>query len=635
MSTDQDTLLKKIRDPRDLREIAESSLPGLAEEIRSRTIDVVSQTGGHLGAGLGVVELTIALHYVFNTPSDRLIWDVGHQCYPHKILTGRNDRMPTLRKRHGLSGFTKRNESPYDPFGAGHSSTSISAALGMAMAARHKEDDRFHIAVIGDGALSAGMAFEALNNAGHIDDIRLLVILNDNEMSISPNVGAMSSYLSRILSGPLYTSLREGTGRVLGKISSTLSEAAMRAEEHVKGMITPGTLFEELGFTYFGPLDGHDFQQLLPTLRNIRDLKGPVLLHVNTQKGKGFAPAEHNPCTYHGVSPFDRQTGEIHTSNGAPPSFTKVFADQLIELAQKDSRVVAITAAMPEGTGLNHFEERFPARFFDVGIAEQHAVTFAAGLACEGLIPVVAIYSTFIQRGFDQIVHDVVLQKLPVVFALDRAGLVGADGATHAGVFDISFLRSLPGMVIMAPSDEQELRDMLATAIELERPVAIRYPRGSSTGMEASPATPISLGLSRRLRKGTDLAIVAIGHPALAAKEAADILGEEGISVSVYDARFAKPMDEQMLREAATHPWLITLEENAIQGGFGSAVLEFLVNQDLINQSLKVRNLGLPDRFIPHGSQDQLRHELKIDSDGLAEQIRELIGAPIRTAKAS
>ncbi|MBF0446354.1 MAG: 1-deoxy-D-xylulose-5-phosphate synthase, partial [Magnetococcales bacterium] len=465
------SLLKKIDSPFALRRLKEDELPRLSEQVRELTIDSVSKTGGHLGASLGVVELTVALHYTFETPEDILIWDVGHQSYPHKILTGRQDEMCTLRQEGGLSGFTKRSESSYDPFGAGHSSTSISAALGFAIANRNLKEDRWAVAVIGDGAMSAGMAFEALNNAGSFDsDLKLLVILNDNEMSISPNVGALSASLSRMLSGQVYTRLKDGTGKMLGKISMPLLDAARKAEEHVKGMLIPGTFFEELGFDYFGPVDGHDFNQLLPTLNNIKQLDGPVLLHVVTKKGKGFAPAEANPCTYHGVSPFDRNKGVLPT-NGKKATYTHVFSDTLIELAQNNNKIMAITAAMPEGTGLNEFQKRFPDRFFDVGIAEQHAVTFAAGLACNGHIPVVAIYSTFLQRAFDQVAHDVVLQDLPVIFALDRAGLVGADGATHAGVLDLTFLRSLPGLVIMTPADENELRHMLATAVELGKPV--------------------------------------------------------------------------------------------------------------------------------------------------------------------
>ncbi len=619
--------LKQINDPYALRRLAEEELPQLAEWVRELTIDTVSKTGGHLGASLGVVELAIALHYVFNTPEDRLIWDVGHQSYPHKILTGRQDRMYTLRQRHGLSGFTRRAESIYDPFGAGHSSTSISAALGMAIANHQSGNRRKAIAVIGDGAMSAGMAFEALNNAGRYkEDINLLVILNDNEMSISPNVGALSAYLNRMLSGRVYTRLRDGTGKMLGKISTPLLGAARRAEDHVKGMLTPGTLFEELGLNYFGPINGHDFGQLLPTLRNLRALEGPVLLHVVTQKGKGFAPAEANPCTYHGVPPFDRQTGAIPKEEGLP-TYTAIFSRTLVDLARKNPNIMAITAAMTEGTGLLEFQECFPDRFFDVGIAEQHAVTFAAGLACEGYIPVVAIYATFLQRGYDQIIHDVVLQQLPVVFVLDRAGLVGADGPTHAGTFDLSFLRAIPDLVLMAPADENELRSMLTTAVALGRPVAIRYPKGVAMGLEPRPADLLPVGVGRCLREGNQVALAAVGslvHPAL---QAAEILDKEGISVKVCDFRFVKPLDEQLLRQAAQLPFLATLEENTLCGGFGSAVLEFLARDGLLDNGKKVRIWGLPDRFIPQGSQNGLRAELLLDAEGIADRVRQWVGS--------
>lgn len=617
--------LTQIRDPYALRKLAEEELPQLAEQVRAFTIDTVAKTGGHLGASLGVVELTIALHYVFNTPEDRLIWDVGHQSYPHKILTERRERMHTLRQRHGLSGFTKRSESIYDPFGAGHSSTSISAALGMAIANHQLGNRRKAIAVIGDGAMSAGMAFEALNNAGRYkDDVNLLVVLNDNEMSISPNVGAMSAYLSRILSGRVYARLKDGTGKVLGKISTPLLGAARRAEEHVKGMLTPGTLFEELGFEYFGPINGHDFNQLLPMLRNIKALDGPILLHVVTQKGKGFAPAEANPCTYHGVSPFNRETGEI-SKEGGHPSYTAVFSGTLVELARKNPKIMAVTAAMPEGTGLLDFQECFPDRFFDVGIAEQHAVTFAAGLACEGYIPVVAIYATFLQRGYDQIIHDVVLQRLPVIFILDRAGLVGADGPTHAGTLDISFLRAVPDLVLMAPADENELRSMLTTAVALGKPVAIRYPKGAALGLARQPGQLLPLGVGRCLHEGDQVALAAVGslvHPAL---QAAHLLEKEGISVKVCDFRFIKPLDEQLLRQAARLPFLATLEENTLCGGFGAAVLEFLARDGLLDGGKKVRNWGLPDRFIPQGGQNALRAELQLDAEGIAERIRQWV----------
>ncbi|MGN7611789.1 1-deoxy-D-xylulose-5-phosphate synthase [Magnetococcales bacterium HHB-1] len=622
-------LLEQIQNPADLRALNENQLPLVASELRREIIETVAKTGGHLGASLGVVDLTIALHYVFNTPDDRLIWDVGHQSYPHKFLTGRRKAMQSLRQRHGISGFTKREESVYDPFGTGHSSTSISAALGMAVAAQHMQQDRRAIAVIGDGAMSAGMAFEALNNAGQMDDLPLVVVLNDNEMSISPNVGALSAYFSRIMSGPVYTKFKGGTEKVLERIAHPLKVAAQKAEEHVKGMVTPGTLFEELGFTYFGPIDGHDFNQLLPTLRNIRELVGPILLHVITKKGRGFKPAEQNPCTYHGVSPFNEKTGEIIATSDKRPTYTTIFSDTLISLAQNNQKLVAITAAMPEGTGLQNFQERFPNRFFDVGIAEQHAVTFAAGLACEGLLPVVAIYSTFMQRAYDQLIHDVALQKLPVIFALDRAGLVGEDGPTHAGTFDLTFLRTIPEMVIMAPADENELRHMLITAVECGKPVAIRYPRGKALGLEVEPPQPLAIGTGKAMRENPGpITIIAVGSLVQPACAAADHLQYEGINVSVYDGRYIKPLDEPLLRRIVKDTQhLITLEENSIYGGFGAAVLEFLAREDLLSSDLKVHTWGIPDRFIPHGKQSLLRQELTLDDAGLIHNIRKLMQA--------
>ncbi|MBF0294474.1 MAG: 1-deoxy-D-xylulose-5-phosphate synthase [Magnetococcales bacterium] len=619
------SILKSINEPHQLRALPEHALRQVADELREFTIETVSSTGGHLGASLGVVELTVALHYVFDTPEDRLIWDVGHQSYPHKILTGRRERMHTLRQRHGLSGFTLRTESRYDPFGAGHSSTSISAALGMALASRHQGQKRRAIAVIGDGAMTAGMVFEALNNAGEYQkEINLIVILNDNEMSISANVGAFSAYLSRIMSGRVYTRFKGGTGKVLGRLAPPLLDAARKAEEHMKGMLTPGTLFEELGFDYFGPIDGHDFAQLLPTLRNVKQLPGPILVHVVTRKGKGFAPAERNPCTYHGVSPFDRGKG-ILPSREATPSYTQVFSDTLVALAQSNQKIMAITAAMPEGTGLSEFQERFPDRFFDVGIAEQHAVTFAAGLACEGYVPVVAIYSTFLQRAYDQIIHDVVLQKLPVVFALDRAGLVGSDGPTHAGVFDLTFLRALPDLVIMAPADENELRHMLATAVTLGRPVAIRYPRGAVMDLPREPARTLPVGVGRILRDGTDIILAAVGQPVHPALLAANELEKQGISVGVYDFRFVKPLDAQLARKAARVKVIATLEENTTQGGFGAALLEFLAQDGSLDGGCRIRNWGIPDRFIPHGGQCELRAELELDVAGIVRRVQALL----------
>ncbi|HIJ83139.1 MAG: 1-deoxy-D-xylulose-5-phosphate synthase [Magnetococcales bacterium] len=620
-------ILKKIDTPSALRDLTQDELIRLAEEVREFTIDCVSRTGGHLGASLGVVELTIALHRVFNTPKDRLIWDVGHQSYPHKILTGRREQMSSLRQRGGLSGFTHRGESPYDPFGTGHSSTSISAALGFAIANRLSGGDRWAIAVIGDGAMSAGMAFEALNNAGQYkNELDLLVVLNDNEMSISRNVGALSAYLSRILSGPVYTRLKGGTGKVLGAISLPLLDAARRAEEHMKGMLIPGTLFEELGMKYFGPINGHDFRQLLPTLKNIRDLKGPLLLHVVTRKGKGFPPAEVNPCTYHGVSPFDRSKGVL-PSNGVKPTYTQVFSETLIQLAKANPKICAITAAMPEGTGLSAFHEQFPHRFFDVGIAEQHAVTFAAGLACEGYVPVVAIYSSFMQRAFDQTAHDVVLQQLPVVFALDRAGIVGEDGPTHAGFYDLTFLRSLPNLVIMAPADENQLRHMLLTAVNLGKPVAIRYPRGAALNLDP-PQEPeeIVIGSGRILCEGDQVSILAVGAVVFPSLQAAEKLRAEGIRVGVYDLRFVKPLDELLIRRAvASAPIVLTVEENTVCGGAGAAILEFLAADGALDRGLKIRNLGVPDRIIPHGPTTLLRNELKLDTDGIMGVVRNLL----------
>ncbi|MBF0631787.1 MAG: 1-deoxy-D-xylulose-5-phosphate synthase [Magnetococcales bacterium] len=621
------SILDKITTTASLRDLREDELVRLAEELREFTIDIVSRTGGHLGASLGVVELTIALHRVFNTPKDVLIWDVGHQSYPHKILTGRRNLMTTLRQRGGLSGFTNRSESPYDPFGTGHSSTSISAAMGFALANKLAGGNRWSIAVIGDGAMSAGMAFEALNNAGQYkNELNLLVVLNDNEMSISRNVGALSAYFNRILSGPVYTRLKGGTGKVLGAISLPLLDAARRAEEHMKGMLIPGTLFEELGIKYFGPIDGHDFRQLLPTLKNIRELSGPLLLHVVTRKGKGFPPAEVNPCTYHGVSPFDRSKGVL-PANGGKPTYTQIFSDTLIQLAEHNPKICAITAAMPEGTGLSAFHERFPNRFFDVGIAEQHAVTFAAGLACDGYVPVVAIYSTFMQRAFDQLAHDVVLQKLPVVFALDRAGVVGEDGPTHAGYYDLTFLRSLPGLVIMSPADDNQLRHMLFTAVTLGGPVAIRYPRGTALHLEP-PQIPeaIAIGSGRILCEGDQVAVLAVGNVVHPAFQAAERLRSQGIRVGVYDLRFIKPLDEHLIRQTvAKAPIVLTVEENSVCGGVGAAVLEFLAAEGVLERGLKVRNLGIPDRIIPHGAPNLLRHELKLDSEGIEQVIRDLL----------
>ena len=603
--TSQTPLLDRVNVPADTREFTGPELRQLADELRRELIRMVSITGGHLGASLGVVELTVALHHVFNTPSDRLIWDVGHQCYPHKILTGRRDQMLTLRQGKGLSGFTKRSESEYDPFGAGHSSTSISAGLGMAVARDIKGDDNAVIAVIGDGSMSAGMAYEAMNNAGSMDS-RMIVILNDNDMSIAPPVGAMSAYLSRLISSKSYRSLRHFAREMSRKFPQRLEDIARRAEEYARGMVTGGTLFEELGFFYVGPVDGHNLEHLLPVLKNLRDdeLPGPVLLHVVTQKGHGYEPAEQSPDKYHGVGKFDVVTGEQVRAKSNAPTYTKVFAKALIAEAEKDDKITAITAAMPSGTGLDDFGEAFPDRCFDVGIAEQHAVTFAAGMASEGYKPFATIYSTFLQRGYDQLVHDVVLQKLPVRFALDRAGLVGADGATHAGVYDLAYLCCLPGIIVMAPSDEAEMMHMMATAVTIDDgPSCIRYPRGEGVGVELpEKGTPLEIGKGRIVRQGKTVAILSLGGRLQESLKAADELSAKGISVTVADARFAKPMDEEMITHLAhTHEVLITIEEGS-PGGFGAHVLQFAAGEGLLDGALRMRVMTLPDKMIDHDS---------------------------------
>jgi 1-deoxy-D-xylulose-5-phosphate synthase len=612
-------LLGTIDDPADLRALPETQLPQLAGELRSFLIDSVSRTGGHLAAGLGVVELTIALHYVFDTPEDRLVWDVGHQAYPHKILTGRRDRMPTLRQGGGLSGFPRRDESPYDTFGVGHSSTSISAALGMALAARQQGERRRVVAVIGDGALSAGMAFEALNHAGTLD-LDLMVILNDNDMSISPPVGAISNHLARLLSGKLYTSMREGGKSALRSLPQ-LRELVGRWEEHMKGMVMPGTLFEELGFNYIGPVDGHDVHGLVRTLRNMRDMPGRRFLHVVTQKGRGYEPAEGEPVTYHGVTPFDRQTGKLYKGPSAGKTYTQVFGDWLADTALRDPRLMGITPAMCEGSGLTAFAKRFPERYFDVGIAEQHAVTLAAGMACEGLKPVVAIYSTFLQRAYDQLIHDVCLQNLDVTFAVDRGGLVGADGATHAGSFDLSYGRPIPNLVILAPSDEDECRRMLRTAYEYPGPAMVRYPRGTGPGAAIDLEAPaLELGRGRRRREGHGVALLAFGSmvaPALAAAETLD--------ATLADLRFVKPLDRELILDlAAGHALLVTLEENSVAGGAGSAVAELLAE-------LRVRvpciHLGLPDRYLDHADHRAQLASCGLDPAGIVARVRAELAA--------
>jgi 1-deoxy-D-xylulose-5-phosphate synthase len=617
-------LLDRVRYPADLRNFSAEQLRQLADELRAETVDTVSVTGGHLGASLGVVELTVAIHAVFDTPRDRLLWDVGHQAYPHKILTGRRDRIRTLRQGGGLSGFTKRSESEYDPFGAAHSSTSISAGLGMAVArdlkaARYvaaseqerteqdlERDERNVICVIGDGAMSAGMAYEAMNNAGGLKS-RLIVILNDNDMSIAPPVGAMSAYLSRLMSSRSFLSLRELAGRMAKRFPRGIERTARRAEEYARGILTGGTLFEELGFYYVGPIDGHNLDHLLPVLRNVREAEetGPILVHAITQKGKGYEPAERSPDKYHGVSKFNVITGEQAKAPPGPPSYTKVFADSLIAEATKDPTVVAITAAMPSGTGLDRFAKMFPDRSFDVGIAEQHAVTFAAGMATEGMKPFCAIYSTFLQRAYDQIVHDVALQSLPVRFAMDRAGYVGADGATHAGSFDISYLACLPSMVIMAPSDEAELVHVVATAVDIcDRPTAFRYPRGEGTGVALPTAGEVlTLGKGRVLREGNNIAILSLGTRLGDALKAADELAARGFPTTVADARFAKPIDTALVEQLArNHEVLITIEEASI-GGFSAQVMQHLAWKGLLDTGVKIRPMVMPDVFIDHDSQ--------------------------------
>lgn len=603
-------LLDRVSKPADLRNFSIEQLTELANELRAETIQSVSRTGGHLGAGLGVVELTVALHHVFETPKDRLIWDVGHQCYPHKILTGRRDRMSTIRQKDGLSGFTLRSESEYDPFGAGHSSTSISAGLGMAVARDFSGSDNQVICVIGDGAMSAGMAYEAMNNAGALRS-KLIVILNDNDMSIAPAVGAMSAYLSRLLSSKSYLSIRQAMKQVAAHLPKPLEQAARRAEEYTRGFVTGGTLFEELGFYYVGPIDGHRIEHLVPVLRNVRDSEanGPTLIHVVTQKGRGYPPAEAAADKFHGVTKFDVVSGTQAKAVAKAPSYTSVFAKALIAEAEADEKIIAITAAMPSGTGLDKFGEKFPKRTFDVGIAEQHAVTFAAGLATEGYKPFCAIYSTFLQRAYDQVVHDVAVQNLPVRFALDRAGYVGADGATHAGSFDLAYLGCLPNFTIMAAADEVELMHMVATAAAHDQgPIAVRYPRGEGMGL-ALPArgTPLAIGKGRIVSEGSKIALLSLGTRLGDCLKAAEDLAARGLSTTVADARFAKPLDEELIaRLAANHEVLLTVEEGAA-GGFGAAVLHHLAWAGHLDRGLKVRTLTMPDRFFEHAKpEDQL-----------------------------
>ncbi len=607
------SLLETANSPADLKAMNRADLKALAAEIRDFVIDSVARTGGHLASNLGVVELTLALHHVFDTPTDRIVWDVGHQTYVHKILTGRRERMSSLRQTDGLSGFPKREESEYDAFVAGHSSTSISAALGMAVAAKLKGEERRVVSSIGDGAMTAGMAFEALNNAGAMD-ANLLVILNDNDMSISANVGALNAYLTRLMSGRLYNNLRSKGERLLSTLPP-IHELARRAEEHIKGMVTPSTLFEEFGFNYLGPIDGHDLDALIPTLANLRQLRGPQFLHVITQKGRGYDPAEANPCLYHGVGKFKIEVG-VEAKAGNRPTYTEVFGRWLADMAEADPRLVGITPAMCEGSGLNDFAQRFPDRYFDVGIAEQHALTFAAGLACEGKKPVVAIYSTFLQRAYDQLIHDIALQNLPVTLAIDRAGLVGADGPTHAGAFDLSFLRCIPNLVIAAPSDEAECRRLLSTAYKYDGPAAVRYPRGVGPGAlldDGLDTLPIGKGIVRR--EGRDLAILAFGSVVTAALEVA-----ERLDASVADMRFVKPLDLELLaRLASTHARLVTVEENVVAGGAGAAVAEALAAMGLARPIL---HLGLPDRFVEHGDPAVLLTRCGLDAQGIEAAIR-------------
>ncbi len=629
-------LLDKVRVPADLRELDASELQQLADELRAETIDAVSGIGGHLGAGLGVVELTVALHYVFNTPDDKLIWDVGHQCYPHKILTGRRDRIRTLRQGGGLYGFTKRSESEYDPFGAAHSSTSISAGLGMAVARDRNGDDYNVICVIGDGAMSAGMAYEAMNNAGAMNS-RLIVILNDNGMSIAPAVGAMSAYLSRVLSSKPFLSLRDIGRGMAKKFPRRLGEMARRAEEYARGLFTGGTLFEELGFYYVGPVDGHNIDHLLPVLSNVRDAHdlGPVLLHVVTEKGRGHPFPQPSAEKYHAVPKFDVVTGTQIKSKSNAPTYTRVFGESLVQEAEDDEKIVAITAAMPSGTGINIFEKSFPDRTYDVGIAEQHAVTFAAGLATQGLKPFAAIYSTFLQRAYDQVVHDVALQSLPVRFAIDRAGVVGADGPTHAGSYDITYLSCLPGFVIMAAADEAELKHMVATAAAIDdRPSAVRYPRGEGVGVELPErGRPLEIGKGRVLREGSKVALLSLGGRLQECLRAADELAALGLSTTVADARFAKPLDTDLIRRLAReHEVFITIEEGAI-GGFGVHVLNYLAHEGMLDRGLKVRPMMLPDRFIAHDTPDAQYTDAglkaaNIVSTALAALGRERIATP-------
>ena len=630
--------LDKINFPSDLRKLKKSELKHLSEELRQEMISAVSLTGGHLGAGLGVVELTVALHYVFNTPNDKLIWDVGHQAYPHKILTGRRDKIRTLRQGNGLSGFTKRSESEYDPFGAAHSSTSISSGLGIAIANKLSNKSNNVISVIGDGAISAGMAYEAMNNAG-ASKTKIIVILNDNDMSIAKPVGAMRTYLAKILSGKIYFSLRETVKLIISAFSKRFSKKAGKAEDFLRSAVTGGTLFNSMGFYYVGPIDGHDIDALLPVLQNAKDVNydGPIMIHIKTQKGKGYSFAENSDDKYHGVSKFNVNTGKQEKSKSNAPSYTKVFANTLIEHAEKDSKIIGITAAMPSGTGMDLFAKRFPSRMFDVGIAEQHAVTFAAGLATEGFKPFAAIYSTFLQRAYDQVVHDVAIQSLPVRFAIDRAGLVGADGPTHAGSFDITYLATLPNFIVMAASDEAELVRMINTSIDInDKPSAFRYPRGNGIGINLpSIEEKIIIGKGRVIKEGKKIAIVNFGARLKEVLISAEILNKKGINPTIIDARFVKPLDENLLWQVANdHEVLITIEEGSI-GGFGSHVSNFLSEKKLLDSNIKFRNIIFPDKFIDQDKPEKMYKSAGMDSENIAERVLEIINSKIIIKKAN
>ncbi len=628
-------LLDRVNEPKDIKSFNREELDRLSSEIRKVIIETVSRTGGHLASSLGAVELTVALHYVFDAPRDRIIWDVGHQAYAHKLLTGRRRAFKSLRQSGGISGFPTPSESPYDAFGVGHSSTSISAGLGMVAARDLRGEEYKVVSVIGDGSLTAGLAFEGLNQAGHLKK-DLIVVLNDNEMSIARNVGALSSFLSRKFTGRFINKLKrelESFLHSIPRIGDGIVSFAKRAEDSLISLLTPGMLFEGLGFNYIGPIDGHNIDQLIKAFEDVKGVAGPHLIHVLTKKGKGYPPAEENPSYYHGIGPFDISTGKTTSHSSTKPTYTKVFSDALIEIAGEREDIIAITAAMPEGTGLDAFARAFPDRFCDVGIAEQHAVTFAAGLAISGLTPVVAIYSTFLQRGFDQIVHDVCLQNLHVVFAIDRAGIVGADGPTHQGIFDLAYLRQLPNMVVMAPKDEAELRDMLKTAVEIDSPVAIRYPRGRGIGVEINrEMETIEIGRGEYLRQGRDIGIIAIGSCVYPALDACRILEDEGFDVAFVNARFARPVPgEDILRLIEDTNRLLTVEENVLSGGFGSGVLEFIEEKGITGVSL--RRIGIPDTFVRHGTQDELRREFGLDADGIARAARSMILGDVREGK--